>query len=357
MTRRGLLSLALLLLTAAGPPTDRVAALSRGINITGWFRFPATRDPGALSAWMNDRAMAGLHRAGFTFVRLAVDPDVADSPGVRAVLLDGIRRMQRQGLAVVVAPHPNGWSLDGRPEDRDRLIAFWRELARALRGFPPGSTFPEVVNEPVFQGAGPLWWATQHQVLSAIRASLPDATVVLTGHDWGSIKGLEALPPESDPNVVYSFHFYDPPELTTLAAWRPGLDQAALARLPFPRPSAAACETASFGSDRTTGDLIRFYCAYNWDEARVRDRILAAAKWARDHHAVLLAGEFGATVRLNPASRAAWLRLVRETFAANHIGWALWGYDDEMGFNVPRPPPAEPVLDRSVLASLGLTGP
>ena len=40
--------------------------------------------------------------------------------------------------------------------------------------------------------------------------------------------------PDPDPNVVYSFHLYEPAELTALAAYRPGLDSAALARLPFP---------------------------------------------------------------------------------------------------------------------------
>jgi hypothetical protein len=38
-----------------------------------------------------------------------------------------------------------------------------------------------------------------------------------------------ALTPVSDPNVIYSIHFYVPTELTALAAYRAGLDRAALA--------------------------------------------------------------------------------------------------------------------------------
>ena len=53
-----------------------------------------------------------------------------------------------------------------------------------------------------------------------------------------------------------------------------------------------------------------------------------------------------------PAARLAWLRLVRETCEANGILWALWGYDDVMGFDLPRPPENRPQLDRSVLAAL-----
>jgi endoglucanase len=73
------------------------------------------------------------------------------------------------------------------------------------------------------------------------------------------------------------------------------------------------------------------------------------------HHVPVLAGEFGASAALNPAARLAWLRTVREAFEARRIGWALWGYDDVMGFAVARPPASRPVLDRAVLAALGMT--
>ena len=69
---------------------------------------------------------------------------------------------------------------------------------------------------------------------------------------------------------------------------------------------------------------------------------------------MLLAGEFGATAMLNRVARLAWLRSVRESFEAAEIGWALWGYDDVMGFAVARPPGNRPGLDRDVLVALGL---
>ena len=40
---------------------------------------------------------------------------------------------------------------------------------------------------------------------------------------------------------------------------------------------------------------------------------------------------------------------------AHGIGWALWGYDDIMGFALPRPIPPAPVLDPAVLRALGLS--
>ena len=182
--------------------------------------------------------------------------------------------------------------------------------------------------------------------------------VILTGQDWGSIAGLLAETPSDDPNVVYSFHFYDPAELTSLAAYRPGLDRTALAQLPFPESTETACQAVATGEiDPATRDLMLFYCVSHWDSGRVQTQLQSAVSWARRHDVTLLAGEFGASAELNTDARLSWLRLVRETCAANDIGWALWGYDDVMGFNIRRPPGNNPVLDHSVLKALGLPVP
>ncbi len=210
------------------------------------------------------RRWSDLKRAGFTFVRLAVDPAILDGPPMRLVFVDQVRRLQSHGLAVIVSPHPVTWSVDTNPADRMRLIAFWRDLAPALRGLAPAMTFPEVLNEPVFHDDPPAWWALQHDLHAAIRAALPGDTIILTGHDWGSIAGLLALTPDTDgpdadANVVYSFHFYDPAELTSLAAYRPGLDRDALARLPFPetdQPAAKMSPAPRARPGHTRPDLI-----------------------------------------------------------------------------------------------------
>jgi endoglucanase len=328
--------------------------LRRGINITAWFRFPASRDPATLAAYLSDQALADLRAAGFDFVRLAVDPAVVADQ--RAVLIAAIRRIQRQGLTVVVSPHPQDWHLETSVADRDRLRAFWRNRASALRPLDPTQTVPEVLNEPVFPGDPAGWAALQRLVLTDIRQALPNSTVVLTGQDWGSVGGLLALTPVNDPTVLYSFHLYDPAELTSLAAYRPGLDRAALARLPFPVDDRSLCEATADGSvDPPTRALMRYYCGLGWDASVIAANIDRAVRWARLYRVHLLAGEFGASADLNPSARMGWLKTVREAFEVRGIGWALWGYDDVMGLAVTRPPGLRPRLDRTVLTALGMT--
>ncbi len=338
----------------AVPPTSRLAVLARGINVTNWFRFPASLAPDSIAGYVGDAAISDLRRAGFTFVRLPFDPIFAAMLARRDLMIRQIRRLQAAGLGVVLVPASSAWQLDARAEDRAALIETWRRLAPALRALPPGLTFPEIVNEPVFPHTARAWTALQRQVLAVLRGALPTDTIVLDGADWSSLAGLEALPPVGDPNVVYSFHFYDPAEFTSLAAYRPGLDTGAFARLPFPAGTPAACAHAAASGDAPTQALIDFVCRQNWDDAAIKARIARAADWGRRNHASVLLGEFGASSRLNRAARLAWIAAVRLSCEGAGTGWALWGYDDVMGFDVPRPPGARPVLDEGLLHALGL---
>lgn len=338
----------------ATPPADRLAALERGINLTNWFRYPAQADDAALRGYLSDAAMTGMRDAGFTFVRLAVQPELLQAaPHRLKLLVEAIARLQRHGLAVVVAPHPTSWHLEDSQADRERLLEFWRMTAPALRAFAPRLIFPELLNEPVFAASPQSWDTLQRAGLDLIRAALPEATVVLTGADWGSVDGLLALTPVSDPNVIYSIHFYEPTELTALAAYRPGLDRAALARLPFPMDPASCASAERASADSDTRALIAFTCGLRWNAARIDARIGRAARWAAAHHVSVLLGEFGASRQLNAAARLTWIGAVRQACERDGIGWALWGYDDQMGFGID-PRTKSPQLDASLREALGL---
>jgi endoglucanase len=320
--------------------------LRRGVNLTNWLRYPPSYDRVALASYISEAAMAGLRRTGFDFIRLMVQPSVVT--GDRINLVTGaIARLHRHRLVVIVGPY------FGADPDAAALVDFWQRLAPVLRPLDPGATVAEVLNEPVFSGGAAEWWKLQTDIVAMIRTDLPGRRIVATGNDWGGIDGLLALHPVDDPNIIYSFHFYDPAELTSLAAYRPGLDRAALARQPFPM-GASGCAAAEATPDAATRDLIRFVCATRWDEAAVDARIAAAASWGTRYRVPVLLGEFGATAALNAPARLAWLSAVRRACEARGIGWALWGYDDAMGFGVRPAGGGAPALDTAVLGALGL---
>ena len=342
-------------------PAARLATLARGVNFTNWFRYPARRDDAFLRHYIDDDTLATLRGVGFTFVRLAVQPELMLGPGGRPdphrldLLTEAVARIERQHLGVVIGWHPQTWHLEASPLQQRQLQDLWGALAARLRPLDPALTFPEVLNEPVFAHDAAGWEALQAKVLARIRAALPQATVVLTGTDWGSIDGLLHLHPVADGNVVYSFHTYEPMVLTTRGGFDASLDHAALGHLPFPVEGAHACDAAEAATTQTrTRDVIRFYCSEHWNAARVRARIDQAAAWGRRNHVNLLAGEFGASDLLPPATRLAWIAAIRRAFEADGIGWALWGYDDSLGFDIhPGRRPRRP-LDPGLLRALGL---
>ena len=85
---------------------------------------------------------------------------------------------------------------------------------------------------PAIPPAGP---HLQHAVLEEIRQALPTVTVAADRAGLGQHRGpARADPGGRSATSSTAFHLYDPPELTSLAAYRPGLDRAALAQLPFP---------------------------------------------------------------------------------------------------------------------------
>jgi len=346
-----LVRLVAVLLTTAllAAATEPPAVLRRGINVTHWFRYPPSGDPAALRNYLDDATLRELKRTGFNFIRLPVQSDLL---GAGDALVDAIRRIERHGLAVVVALFAVGW----QPEsDGARLLASWRSLAPMLRRLDPAMTFPEILNEPVFAGDPAGWAKLQHGTLEVIRAALPTNTVVLTGADWGSPKGLLDLVPEPDARVIYSFHLYAPAELTALGAYRPGLDTAAMSRLPFPVQVPAECLAAAATTrDAPTAALMRFYCTQGWDVAKLSGLVAAVGDWAKRNHVAVLAGEFGATQQLNKPARLAWLQTVRAACEQRSIGWALWGFDDVMGFGMRPRVDVRRSLDGEVLDALGL---
>lgn len=341
-----------LLIAALAAPLPAGAPVWRGVNITNWFRFPARSDPASLRAYLSDAAIGGLRGAGFTHVRLPVSPEVFD-PGPVA---EAVGRLQAAGLATLVVPHPATWRLETSAADRDSLLRFWARMAPALRGADPGLTIPEIMNEPVFADDPAGWEALQLSALGEVRAVLPACAVMLTGSLWGGVDGLLKLRPAPDRNLIYSVHFYEPMELTALAAYEPGVDADALAALPFPVVDAVACRAAAGARDARTKAIAAYYCSLGWDAGLVGARLDLVAAWAAANGPVAL-GEFGASARLNAPARLAWLSTVRQAAERRGMGWTLWGYDDVMGFDVARPPPPEPKLDPAVLAALGLRPP
>jgi hypothetical protein len=337
----------------------RVAALARGVNATNWWRYPARHAPDHFTHYLRDADLATLRRAGFTFIRLPVDPpQIADASGRvnptrLAWLLTAIGRINQAGLAVVVEPHPpNSHPVEGNPAP---LLALWEGLAPALARTDPDKVFLELFSEPIYDQNEAAWFALQERLAALVRARAPRHTIIATGANWSSLAGLERLTPLADRNVIYTFHFYVPMVFTHQGSTWTSAALRSVQNLRWPAGDAADCIAAVPPPSEPRGlQMAQAFCRQGWDFAQLRREVGRAEAWARRHGVPVFAGEFGAGC-FNPdrASRLRWFADARRAFEEAGMGWAIWGLDNCMGFGA-KPAEGPVVLAPDILAALGL---
>ncbi len=356
-----------------GPGPQRLALLSRGINLNAWFAPWA--NPAAYADGFGPDEAAFLVKAGFTFVRLPLDPDLLfdrDHPAVFRPAVrfvdTAVRMLLDAGLAVVLDPI-HGSSDNARWESalyhdaafRAAAASYWESLARHYAAFSGDRIFFEIMNEPHLSArekVDPSWWqGVQAGLAAAIRRGAPSNTIIATGEQWGGIDGLLGLKPLPDSDVVYSFHYYEPMTFTHQGASWTGPVQEELSGLPYPpNPPAIAAAEAAMADPRARAQIAR-YAKEGWGPDRLRAGVARAADWGRAHAVPVFCGEFGVYRKVAPAAdRLRWIGDLRAALEADGIGWSMWDYETDFGIVRFAEPQWRrgPEVDAPCLAALGL---
>jgi hypothetical protein len=349
--------------TVAMPPPDRLAALARGVNVAHWMRFPPSWAEADVIGYLRDSDLAALKRAGFTFIRLPVDPQFVALPDGRIhpprlrQLEAVVARIVGAGLAVMVEPHPlHSAKLDSDPAFARAMFTLWGQMAPVLAKFPPERVFLELMSEPIFKDRDAEWHAMQRDLARQVRAAAPRHTLIATGAGWSSIDGLLRLHPLPDPNVIYTFHFYWPMAFTHQGANWVGPMFHGLRGLPWPAAPAEACRAAlPPQADARADQVAAWYCREAFDAARLVREIGRAREWADRHRVAIVAGEFGGGCHVEDrGARVRWIRDARLALETHRFGWSLWALDSCQGFGaVPRA--RDFSLAPDILGALGLS--
>ncbi|HEX3000732.1 MAG TPA: glycoside hydrolase family 5 protein, partial [Armatimonadota bacterium] len=199
----------------------------RGIN-WGWWKLSGTRYEEA-----DMRNMAGW---GANFARLAFSAEMLENeerPGTWNEAgfrdLDAVVQWgRRYGVYVALDMHviPGGqntshYTAGGKnqfwkdPACQERFLALWRELARRYKGHPEVAAY-ELMNEP--ETAGKITpeelRALYQRTIAAIRAVDPDKIIVVPGDHYSGANSLTDALALPEQNIFYTFHFYNPSQLT-----------------------------------------------------------------------------------------------------------------------------------------------
>lgn len=293
---------------------------------------------------------------GATWVRLSYDKwqpaqrdfllgDADAYQGLPAADLATLRatldRAHQAGLKVVIAPLSlpgMRWSQNNHGQFDDRLwqdkrygsqaAAFWRDMARELKGHPAIAAY-NLVNEPAPEKLGGLaehagpgqmqqWYARERgsardlpalyrQLIAAIREEDADTPVMVDAGWFAAADAFSYWPAAlDDQRVLYSVHMYEPYFVTSA----PNMMRKPPIAYPGPAPFAGHTQ--------------------QWDGRRVEHYLRQPLDWAeamKVPRARLVVGEFGCMRRL-PGCRQ-YLEDVLSVLERNRLHWAFYSFRED----------------------------
>jgi aryl-phospho-beta-D-glucosidase BglC (GH1 family) len=310
--------------------------------------------------------VARIAAAGFRHVRLPWSPALLMDEGHPETLRpDGLKRLDdtldllvKCKIAVSVDMHDADARLWHDTAFQDKFVTFWGALAKHLSPRDPKYVLLEVVNEPVCDTPAE-WNGLQGRVLAAMRKNAPRLTLVATpnmqtsaGH-WDEAAALKTLKPYPDPNIIYTFHYYNPFWFTHQSATWAGDLVKAMRDVPYPSSPEAVARVMDRQQTQEAKDILRGYGDDRWNAARIRADLQPYADWARANHAPIYCGELGVYKAVSPAAdRLRWYQDVLAALKADGIPWTIW--DDGGGFGVFAQQGDQWAADGPLLKTLGL---
>lgn len=318
--------------------------VKRGTNISHWLSQSSRRGDQRRS-WFTREDVAFIAGQGFDHLRIPMDEEqLWDESGKReseafALLNAALDWCAEFNLSAIVDLHilrshhfnERERPLWTKPEAQERFFQCWRELSEVLQSRPVELVAYELMNEPVADKPED-WNNLVAKAVAVVRSKEPKRIIVIGSNRWQSADTFDQLKvPEGDPNILLSFHFYEPFLLTHhLAGWTsigaykgsvryPGqtVDEADLTNLP---------EALGKEIRRKNG---------RWDRARIAAGMAKPLALAQKTQLPLYCGEWGCLPTVPRESRLAWYRDMASVLNENGIGWATWDYKGGFGLRTP----------------------
>jgi endoglucanase len=333
MTRSALCIFVLILMVACEPKRKPIEPpsttfgpfkIKRGTNIAHWLSQSERRGE-ARAGFFTQKDIAFINSAGFDHIRLPIDEEqMWDVEGKRYddafILLDqALSWCSDAGLRVVLDLHilrSHHFNAEEKPlwtdeKEQDKFIKLWRNLSRAVHKWPNGMLAYEFMNEPVADDPEQ-WNQLLMRVADSIRAWEPERVLVIGSNRWQSANTFDQLKvPQDDPNIILSFHFYEPFHLTHYqASWTRLKDFKGEVNYP--------------GQIVVNGTSPEERRIYNSDS--LRKMIMKPLKVAQQFKLPLYCGEFGVIDKAPVEDKLAWYKDMIDLFKQYNVAYANWNY-------------------------------
>jgi len=314
---------------------------------------------------------------GFDHIKLLIDPiPLKNGSGLYDAnmwyLDENVNLVVDEGLPAVVCLHTaeslrikvmTNW------QEFEDMLGFYEAIGSYMAArWSPRQVVFQFMTEPHDNAWD--WNMMMSMIWQAIRRGMPNHTLIMCPTISSLIEGLVNVVPVDDRNVIYCFDFYDP-YFFSLQGW-PFDSSYQLAGVPYPSsPEIIAAVLDDILADvpsqwqaQARADLIA-YGEQRWNRDKLASRLKMATDWAKNNGGQKLWVTEWALYRtsVNPEDGYRFVRDARELLEANDVGWAWFGYNDDVAVTVLNDsripggghgPPDPGWIDKQMMNALGM---
>ena len=328
--------------------------IHRGLNISHWLSQSRVRGL-ARERYFTEKDVAYIASEGFDHLRIPVDEEQLflengeKDAEAFALLHDALGWCRKYGLRAVVDLHilrSHHFNAAEKPlftdeKAQESFFECWRKISGELNGYSNGWVAYELMNEPVADRAED-WNKLVRRCVEVIREREPQRMLVIGSNRWQRFETVKELElPENDPNIIVSFHYYDPFLFTHyLAGWTDNRDY--FGKVHYPGRVVAPEDLAKLPADLA----VRFgdWTEQVYDKDAFKRDFGEALSVAKARGLQLYCGEYGCINSSPVPDRVRWWRDINEVFEEMGIARAVWDYKGDFGI-LKREWPDRPMLD------------
>jgi endoglucanase len=202
---------------------------------------------------------------------------------------------------------------------QEQFYECWRKLSGELKKYSVNKVAYEPMNEPVADDPE-TWNVILNRCVEVIRELEPERTIIMGSNRWQSFNTVKDLRfPENDPNIIISFHYYDPFLLTHYKASWTHLRDLATIPVHYPGQLIADADLDSAKNHANAGKAI-----YNIDV--MEKDFMQVIEVAKKHNLKMYCGEYGCIYLAPHDDRIRWSKDMYTLFERHGIARANWDY-------------------------------
>lgn len=341
--KRILLTIALLLLSVSAFCQNSLP-FSKGINMLTYFE---SWEKGVLPNLNKheETDFACLKDMGVEVIRLPVHFENVMEPyatgKIYDIIFEKLDRVcdwaEKYQIYLVIDNHSfNSEEEDNNPPSaqfyKEHLESVWAQVADRYKNRSQYIIY-EIINEPKAKGdIAQKWEKLQQDIIDLIRSYDSERKIVVTSSNFSSIDTLVKMKPYKDPNLIYTFHFYEPHIFTHQGATWVGKEMMDLEGLPFPYDRKRLPKLKGNAKNSWVQWQIENEYYQTGTAKYINKRIKKAADWAKKNKVPVWCGEIGANIWTDSTDRLAWINATRNALIENDVPYCCWGLDGGFGF-------------------------